>query len=466
MSRPRLRLPRRTPPPFPWRRPRFELALLALVAVAALSPVYPIDAQDVSRICLTRALLRGQLSNDSCLNTTLAIDKAVYNGHLYSDKAPGMSALEIPGVALARVPSPQYWPYEDIRLWVVRVLAGGLAFLACVFCVGRISEGLAPGYGGAALVAFGLGTLAAPFAAANFEHDTAGMLGLLGFALAWRRRPQLAGLAGGAALLVAYEAAMIVAVVGVYLALQGGWALVNYVRGLLPGAALLWTYNWLAFGEPWHLSYRYIVGGFAPDQASGFFGVHLPYLHATRQVFVGSGGLLVLSPVLLAAGYGLVLLGRRYPAEALVCAALAAAFILLNCGYFQPYGGVSPGPRFLVPCLPFLCLGLGPAFAAHFRLTALLAAASVIAMTPVTLTWPILPPGPGSIWEQIVHYPAELGSSPLATNLSSNVIVWLDSSRGVGAALVACAAAAALACSLTSGRRREGLPTGDGAPAA
>jgi hypothetical protein len=31
-------------------------------------------------------------------------------------------------------------------------------------------------------------------------------------------------------------------------------------------------------------------------------------------------------------------------------------------GYFDPYGGLSPGPRFFAPALPFLCLGLVEAY--------------------------------------------------------------------------------------------------------
>ena len=48
-------------------------------------------------------------------------------------------------------------------------------------------------------------------------------------------------------------------------------------------------------------------------------------------------------------------------AEALACAAATLVFALLSVGYFDPYGGESPGPRFLVPALPFLALGLADA---------------------------------------------------------------------------------------------------------
>ena len=74
------------------------------------------------------------------------------------------------------------------------------------------------------------------------------------------------------------------AAVGVYIALQGGFALYSYVRGLLPGAAILWTYNWLAFGASWHLSYHYKTGETAPDQRTGFFGIRLPSLHGIHVV--------------------------------------------------------------------------------------------------------------------------------------------------------------------------------------
>ena len=48
---------------------------------------------------------------------------------------------------------------------------------------------------------------------------------------------------------------------------------------------------------------------------------------------------------------------------------MSAGYILANCGYFQPYGGDSPGPRFLAVALPFLALGLANAFAWRPRAT-------------------------------------------------------------------------------------------------
>jgi hypothetical protein len=448
----RHRTPESREPPqagFPWRRPRREPLLLVLLAAATLTPVLGTSAQDVSRICLSRALVHLQVSNDACFDTPYARDISSYGGHIYSDKAPGMSVLEIPTVVAARVPGPQHWPYESVRVWVVRVLSSGLALLLGAFLVGRISEGLAPGYGGMSLVAFGLGTLVAPFGAANFEHVTAGMLGLAAFVLAWRRQPVAAGLAGGAAFVVAYEAALITAVVAAYvLATQGRRPLLAYVGGTLPGAALLGSYNWASFGAPWHFSYRYKSEEFAQQQSSGFFGIHLPYGHAFHMLFWGRGGLLVISPVVVAAAYGLFLLGRRRRAEAIACTAVVAAFVLLESGYFNTYGGLSPGPRFFIPALPFLALGLGPAFARRFGLVAVLTVLSIVPLTALTLTWANSKPDQGSIWHDVWAFPHELGSSWIVHTLTSNVLESLGASRGQSAAFVALAACGAFLAAL------------------
>src|SRR5262249_20943482 len=50
----------------PWAKPRYELLLIALVALVAFSPWYGNNSQDVSRLCLTNALQHGNLSNDDC----------------------------------------------------------------------------------------------------------------------------------------------------------------------------------------------------------------------------------------------------------------------------------------------------------------------------------------------------------------------------------------------------------------
>src|SRR4051812_7984903 len=69
---------------FPWAPPKHELLLIALVALAALLPVYTVNAQDEARLCLTQALVHGKVSNDECLAN--AVDKASFDGHFYSDK--------------------------------------------------------------------------------------------------------------------------------------------------------------------------------------------------------------------------------------------------------------------------------------------------------------------------------------------------------------------------------------------
>jgi hypothetical protein len=432
----------------PWARPRSEGLLLVLVALAALSPVNIATPQDQSRLCLSEAVVHGRLYNDTCLSSSF--DRARYAGHLYSDKAPGLSFLALAPVELVRLGPPQRWASADVRLWAVRVLTVGIAFLLVAFMVGRVSEGLRQGYGPIALVTFALGTLVAPFAAVGYEHVVAAALAFGGFLLAWNRRPALAGLVGGAAVLVEYECGLVLVVVGVYLARLGWRPLAPYLAGVAPAAALLGAYDWIAFGAPWHLSYRYVENGFSGEQATGLFGLGWPRAFGVTEVLAGSRGLLVVSPVLVLAVLGLVRLGRSYRAEALAAGAVAAIFILSNFGYFDPYGG-SPGPRFLIAALPFLALGLAPAFAWLPGITTIAAALSVVPVTVLTLTWskvyyPGAVSGPsGGVWGDLAGLIRDVGTGRLAGDLAPNVTSRLGAAPVWGALLVVVSAAAAFA---------------------
>jgi hypothetical protein len=440
----------------PWRKPRHELLLLMLVAVAALSSVYVVSTQDISRLCLTRALLHGHLTIQPCAGKT--VDQARYDGHSYTDKAPGFSVIAIPAEVATRLPAPRTWTFEgDPHLWAVRVLTNGVAFVLLAFAVGRISEGIAASFGGAALVTFALGTLVAPLAASSFDHVLAGAFGFGAFLLAWSGRFGLAGLTAGLAVTTNYTTAVIGLALGTYVLLAGTRPLLRYAIGAIPPLALLGAYDWAAFGSPFHLSYRYVANAYANEQSSGFFGIHVPNLHGVHLVFAGDRGLLVASPVVVAAGAGLVLLGYRHRLEALTCAVIVTLFVLVNCGYFAPYGGGSPGPRFLVPALPFLALGLGPAFMRWHRITAILAGVSIVAMTSLTLTWA------GSannlnyrntIWGEIARFLREGSSSRLSYELAKNVIVWAGPDRTYSAAIVSTCAAAAFLVAVARPRQR------------
>ena len=339
----RLAASRVSPRHLPWRAPRRELLLLALTAAGALSSIYVVSSQDISRLCLTRALLHGHVTVDECIDHNF--DRARFGGHLYSDKAPGMSVLALPAAAAVHLPLPRRWTVKgDKRLWAVRVLSSGIAFLACVFLLGRVAEGVSPGRGGAAMTVFALGTLVEPLAPTTFGHVSAAALGFGAFLLAWERKPFAAGLAIGAAVAVEFPAALIGVVVAVYLLSRGLRSVFAYALGTLPALVLLGAYDRAAFGSPFHLPYRYVANRYASEQSGGFFGIGAPRLHSVEQVLVGRAGLLVISPVVLAAAAGLILLGRRHRPEAIVCAAVTAAFLLLEFGYFLPYGGISPGP--------------------------------------------------------------------------------------------------------------------------
>jgi hypothetical protein len=326
------------------------------------------------------------------------------------------------------------------------VLTSGVLFLVAVFVVGRLGEALVAGTGALTAATFGAATLAAPLAPTLFEHDAAAAFAIAAFAFAWlgRRAPALAaaGLCAGTAVLFQYATGLIAVALGVYCVWRHrrrvGW----YVLGVLPPAVALGAYNWAAFDSPFHLSYRYVANAYTEQQHHGLFGIGVPTLHGLREALVGNRGLLVFSPVVLAAAVGLVLLWRRgHRAEALLAGTVSVLFVLLDAGYFLPYGGGTPGPRFLAPALPFLVLGL-PFAVERFRLPTLVLAVASAALTTVdSVTWGVRP---------------SLDTSwlPSRNEISKTAWAWLGPDRNVSALLVLACALAAVGVGAVAEARR------------
>src|SRR5207248_10061404 len=223
-------------------------------------------------------------------------------------------------------------------------------------------------------------------------------LGFAAFALLYRervhperRRPwpfALAGLFAGFAVTVEYPLLFVGIVLGVYAVTQGHairrGAL--YLAGAVAGTVPLAIYNLWAFGTVTHVAYADI-----PKEQAGFFGIQVPDPSVAIQLLLSSRGLLTLAPVLAMGIAGTVILYRRgNRAEAAVIAAVGLIFLAYNSGYYLPYGGRVPGPRFLIATLPFLALPLVIAYRRFPGPTVALGAISAMTLGVATITEPLV----------------------------------------------------------------------------
>jgi hypothetical protein len=375
------------------------LFLVLLTCYAYFFPRWA-DWNQNSRLDLVLAIVdQGTLCIDDYYQNTG--DYALFEGHHYSDKAPGTSFLGVPIywvfkrlVGLFRVERLVSWLESNPAVGDTLAEGGtglqvskvyfALALMFTTFFAVSIPSALLgvllyvwtgyvtknPFYRLAVPLVYGLLTNAFPYSNMFFGHQIVAALLFAAFLVLFRieRREMsmawslLVGFMLGYAVITEYPTALIAAGLCVYafFAIPDKKWLVGLILGGLPPGLLSMAYNYAIFRTPMPIGYHYSEL-YTEQHSSGFLSLSRPRLNALWGITFGSyRGLFFISPILLLAVAGFFVWGRRrvHRRAWWTCLYTVIGFLLFNGSSIMWQGGWSVGPRYLLPMLPFLAVGL------------------------------------------------------------------------------------------------------------
>lgn len=356
---------------------------------------------EYSSLDLTRAVVdEGRFEIDSYYNNTG--DRSFYEGHYYSNKAPGLSFLSTPvylawkGVyslfyAYPDEPSLEYnahelgnvtvinyvdpGPFTRISMILVTLISSLLSALTVVLVyktLGYFTK--RKKYRMFLALIFGLVTPVFVYGR-TFTSNSVGMFFIFScFYILLKARKEktdkkyllLAGLLGGFAVVVDYWTVLILLPLIFYALVSERKRFVHiFLLGIVLGGLPLLLYNYSIFQNPLEFTFQHqdpeiwvaeewksASGsmGFSPD--TGDFHVLL------RVLFFPYRGLFFYYPVLLLSFAGLYYMYRKQRTEALFILSIFVIFAYANSVYWYWWGGFVFGPRFMLPMIPFLTLPL------------------------------------------------------------------------------------------------------------
>ena len=385
------------------RRRTWTIVALAAVALAWAWPMQSVGCPQNAHYAGTRAIATGVPYIDRWAEQTCDLVRT--DGHFYAAKGPALDFWSAPWYlllhSLGAVPHDRNvgMGYPDAMvgvplraIWQIGLWAVVLPAFVLLLLVRRVANDVEAGTGTAVAVIVGLGTLVLPFSTLLFAHVPAAMLTFAAFALLFERRsPFAAGVCAGLAAATDFPFAIPAVLIGVY-----AWRrLPRYAGGGVVGLLPVWVFGIWAFGTPFKLGYSGTAGqGAGGWQSTGFFGQTKPSFHILVSLLLGQRGLLVVTPIVAAGAVGLVLLWRRgLRREVMLIAALCVVELIWNSARHPTefaLGGWVPGPRFLIPIIPFLCLGLAPLLRRAPLTVGALAAISIATMAIATSAEPLL----------------------------------------------------------------------------
>ena len=282
------------------------------------------------------------------------------DGDYYSKKGIGQSLAAAPLYWLGlRLPSVGLVQIVMLTNVLITALTGALLVIVL------LELGFGTAEGTVVALAYGLGTMAWPYAKTFFSAPLTTLSILAAFywlvSMGRKSLPELRALLAGLALGIAVSTRLsnLVLIPGFFaylvVAARRGPGTTRRVRRLAISFALSVTaillfvaaYNAVRFGTPWDAGYTPAesFSAFLPRSLAGFL------LSPGRSLFV-------YSPILLLALAGLPFFWRQHRPETLLIGWITATYLLVYGSWFMWWGGWGWGPRFLVPLVPFLILPL------------------------------------------------------------------------------------------------------------
>ena len=359
----------------------------------------------------------------------LTIDKAQFGAHAYLDKAPGMTLMALPAVALTDFVTgdraehhvlssvdPGFVDYLKLRTRVAAATGSALLTAIAAVLLFDLALGLTGSAGAALFAALGyaLGTPIWGYSTTLLGHASVAALFVIALAAVARgggRSLVVAGLSLGWAVVIEYQAVLAGAAIGLWALWRhrvDPKALVPFLAAGLVGLSPLFAYNLFAFGTPFRIGYSGVVGFEGMNQ--GLFGLTVPRIAVLREILVGPmRGIVWVAPVLVLAPIGLWSLAENRATRglALTAAGVVTVALLVNAAYVYWDGGNATGPRHAMPMAGVLALGLAPVWAMARALwqraaLALLLAASIAINLTIASAEIFAPPTFRWAWWQAV----------------------------------------------------------------
>lgn len=360
-------------------------------------------------------------------------DQSFFQGHHYSDKAPGLSLIAVPVYALTEkllhqraqeyiakgrygYVLPRSTAYVRYAISYVLLIVPSALFAVLLWLF--LSRFISIGWAMVATGAYALGTTAYPYSMWYFSHQICAItlfsVFMLFFLYARRRSTRrrdlqlaAAGLLGSFAVISEYPTVLLFLCLIVYLAVIARdriRALLSVLAGTIPCVLAELSYNTAAFGRPLATGYMHVhsfmyqhqigsgpLGSGSPES----YGVQAPTWTSIWEITFGTyRGILTLCPVLILFIPGIYLMWKRRElrAETVLVAAAVALYFLMDASRPQDLNGWSGGSsiasRHLVPVLPFMMLpvALGLSSSTFRRVFLVLATISIAAMAMVVIS--------------------------------------------------------------------------------
>lgn len=436
--------------PRPRRRISTAWLVVLLLAVALVPFVQELTHQPAVRYAQSAALVEDGSVRLDRFDGVVGVDRLERDGHLYGDKAPLQPLLGAPAYAVARIvgaePATVLRPQGNLGLWWVTLWSTVVPFLAIAYLGVKVSERVV-GRSSAAQGALAIcaGTLLFAYGSQLYAHVLAALLGWACWLLVDRSHREVrsgghavrwalaAGAVGGAAVATEYPMAIVLLGMAAALFVEQGWSrLAAFAAGAAPFGLLLAAYQAAAYGSPFAVSY-----GAKPYHPENTSILDLPSFGRLTEVLVGSRGLLVFSPVVVLAVWGLVRLARSADEDrrrhGAVGLAVVVSFVVLQASWLNPWGGEGYGPRYLIPCLPFLIVGMAEVWDRAVNVRFAIVGWSVLAMSSAVVAEHLVPAGALPMAAQLQSLHTD-GAVPTLWTMAFGPVGWLLQAATIGAA--------------------------------